>query len=659
MTLSGFTPELNQVFHYMISKPVTPPKLLLFIFLLFIAIISVNNTTAHGAPTAAVQLFPMHSAIEKNVQFWENIYATYSLNDAVIHDSSDLSKIYEVVSLHAPDTPDATKLNKEILKQTKAKYSKLLKRLSTQQPASQQEKKIASLFLGSDKKRQMEAAATNIRSQRGQRERFIEGVIRSGSYITEMKRILKNYGLPEDLVYLSHVESSFNFRAYSKFGAAGIWQFTRGTGKQYLTINYSLDERLDPILATHAAAKYLKNSRRKLGNWPLAITSYNYGLAGMLRAEKEKTSYENIFKSYQKGHFKFAARNFYSEFLAALIVAKKLEIDLKDRINPPNKSRYLSLPGYIHIDTVCSHFNLSKSDLIKHNPALRKPVISGEKLIPKGYSLRLPAQKDTNTKIAALPRSTFRNSQLQSKQHRVQRGETAIGIAKKYGVSLKKLLKANNLDELATIFIKQKLRIPGQNISSADSHHTPVIKRTQSKTTGKISIPTLSTNKKRLPAEKESEYIPKKDPTVYNVFDLQTKNGIRVGYIVVQPEESLGQYAEWLNSDIKTIFALNNLVSDAAISPGEQLLLPFDHQSPTLFEDKRLDFLQETEEGFFSAFTVVGQKIYQVSDGDTFWDICYNKFEIPFWLLERYNSSINLQKLNRNQKLIIPLLQQI
>ena len=100
----------------------------------------------------------------------------------------------------------------------------------------------------------------------------------------EIKRLFRAYNLPEELAYLPHVESSFNFKAYSKYGAAGIWQFTRETGKRYLTIDHTRDERLDPILAAHAAAKYLKNSYDALNNWPLALTSYNYGLSGMLRA---------------------------------------------------------------------------------------------------------------------------------------------------------------------------------------------------------------------------------------------------------------------------------------------------------------------------------------------------------------------------------------
>ena len=168
----------------------------------------------------------------------------------------------------------------------------------------------------------MAVAAESVRSQTGQRERFLAGVIRSGAYIPAIKQVLRSYGLPEDLAYLPHVESSFNTAAYSKVGASGIWQFTKSTGKTYLRIDQAVDERSDPLIAAHAAAKYLKNSYNQLGTWPLALTSYKYGTAGTKRALNEKGSYERIFTEYNKGHFKFASRNFYAEFLAAKEIAR-------------------------------------------------------------------------------------------------------------------------------------------------------------------------------------------------------------------------------------------------------------------------------------------------------------------------------------------------
>jgi len=152
-------------------------------------------------------------------------------------------------------------------------------------------------------RKKIRQAASNIRVQIGQKERFRAGVIQSGAYIKEIKKILLANDLPEDLAYLPHVESSFNIKASSKYGAAGIWQFTRSTGKNYLRIDTIIDERKDPFQSTHAAAAFLKKNYNLLHNWPLAITAYNYGPAGMLRAVKKYGSYEMIFKKYNKGYF--------------------------------------------------------------------------------------------------------------------------------------------------------------------------------------------------------------------------------------------------------------------------------------------------------------------------------------------------------------------
>jgi peptidoglycan lytic transglycosylase D len=619
------------------------PGPLLFITVFFFTL---QHNTVSG------QDFPHYKAIEKNVHFWEKIYSTYSLNQTVIHDSKDLSKIYEVINLLGQPTEKAAQANAKAEKRAIKKYTAILKKLSKQRPVTKEEKRIAALYTGKYRSRDMGQAAKRVRSQKGQKERFRKGVIRSGKYLPEIKRVFRANHLPEDLAYLPHVESSFNTKAYSKFGAAGIWQFTRSTGKRYLHIDYAIDERLDPILATHAAAKYLKNSYRNLSNWPLALTSYNYGLPGMIRAQEELGSYVKIFQKYNKGHFKFASKNFYSEFLAARKVAKKLEKKIK--LKSPENVSYLKLKGYSSLNTLSRHFQISAKTIQSLNPALRPPIAKGEKRIPKGYRVRLPNTTKIQNLIARVPSSLYKNKQKATRFHRVQKGETAGSIARRYGISLKHLMKLNNLDGLATIFIKQKLRIPT----------TPTIrsnksKRDYSQQTRSSKVPLLLAEKKNKPTRQQSKIFPAKDATVYNVFNIYKKNKKTLGYITVQPEESIRMYADLLKSSRSEVLNLNNLKSDASVSPGQQILLQFDKLSPTSFEEKRLDFLQETEDDFFAAFSVVGQKSYKVSAGDTLWDLCYNKFEIPLWLLERYNSTINLLRLSRNQELIIPIVQQI
>jgi membrane-bound lytic murein transglycosylase D len=615
-------------------------------------------------PTAGFcnQSFPFYPSIERNFKFWEQIYSTYSLNDAVIHDSENLSRIYEVIPRLDPALPGAQRINRKILKENQRNYSNLLKDISiSKTTTTATEKRVSELFKGPERYKRMERAAKNVRSQTGQKERFLEGVFRSRKYMKKMKDIFRSHNLPEDLAYLPHVESSFNIKAYSKFGAAGMWQFTRGTGKQYLTINSALDERLDPILATEAAARYLKNSYRALNNWPLAITSYNYGTAGMLRAVKSKGSYEKIFNSYNEGHFKFASKNFYSEFLAALKVAKKIEAGSNFKEDSSQSFHYLKLSGYMHVNHVTNYFHLDEAQIKRLNPALLSPVFNGEKLIPKGYSLRLPGGEETRQRINSIPSSLYVGMQKRSKFHRVKKGDTAGSIAELYGISTSKLKKANNLDKYATIYIRQKLRIPGFSTASFPEQGILQLKRQKEKQIQSQAyyetIPLLTSTKKNRPSTQHSTYIPPKNSDLYSVFNTFKKNSKVYGYITIQPEESLALYAQWLGSTVKKLVALHNQSPITPLEPGQKLLLVFDKLSIEHFEDKRLDYLLEIEEDFFRAYTIIGHKTYKVNSGDTFWELCYNKFDIPMWLLERYNSSINLSKLKSSQELIIPILE--
>src|SRR4029077_7956824 len=158
--------------------------------------------------------------------------------------------------------------------------------------------------------------------QRGLRERFAEGIRASRRYFPEMERIFRDEGLPAELVRLPLIESCFNLQAYSKVGAAGIWQFMPKTGRLFMRVDDLVDERRDPISSTHAAARFLGRVHDMLGSWPLAITAYNHGPDGMARAVDEVGTADigRIVRDYRGRAFGFASRNFYAEFLAALEV---------------------------------------------------------------------------------------------------------------------------------------------------------------------------------------------------------------------------------------------------------------------------------------------------------------------------------------------------
>ncbi len=349
-----------------------------------------GNTSDLGA-TVSNKNFPTFPAIQTNVAFWEKIYTTYSTSEAVIHDKYDLTKIYGVIPIVDYLQPGARQLNEPLLETAKQKYSTILTHLAQgNPPITKEEHRIAAMYQGA-RKSQLQKASESIRVQIGQKEQFREGVVRSGAYLHEIKRILRSYDLPEELAYLPHVESSFNPDAYSKAGASGLWQFTRSTGKQYLRIDHTIDERQDPLRATHAAAKFLKRNHSVLGSWPLALTAYNCGTSGMCRAKKDKGSYEKIFLEYEEGHFKFASRNYYPEFLAAIRAAQKLEQNPSSRSLQSAPLTTVRLTSRASIDDISRHFKVDINTIKTLNPAIKPSIFQEKKQLPQGYELKLPA----------------------------------------------------------------------------------------------------------------------------------------------------------------------------------------------------------------------------------------------------------------------------
>jgi membrane-bound lytic murein transglycosylase D len=425
----------------------------------------------YQTPVAAAP-FPLYSVIQKNVAFWEEIYGRYTTRQGVVHDARDLGKMYSVIELVDWDFPGSATINATLIRGEKERISNLLAEIAAGKPPRTAEaRRIAALF-SRDRPASYLQARENIRVQVGQHDRFREGTIRSGRYMLAFKKIFAAHGLPTELAYLPHVESSFNPKAHSKAGAAGLWQFTRSTGSDYLRINTLVDERYDPYLAADAAARLLKKNYQALGTWPLAITAYNYGRAGMLRAMRDKGSYEKIFTSYDQGYFKFAARNFYSEFLAALRVAKRMESSQRYRLAPPESVTSFRLQKATSLTQLCEHLNMTQEHFLQLNPALRKPVVEGIEAVPQGYLVRKPMAKKhqqptiarqppQNTPSIRAPKKVAERSQDQNIVYIVQKGDTITSIARKFRVPSRTVIAANN--QRSTVNIGVKLSIPRRN----------------------------------------------------------------------------------------------------------------------------------------------------------------------------------------------------
>jgi membrane-bound lytic murein transglycosylase D len=177
------------------------------------------------------------------------------------------------------------------------------------------------MFSGIDEHHKFTEAATRkrLRFQLGQRDIFIRGIYQSGRYLRQMEEIFRQEGLPSELTRLPFVESSFNLKARSRVGASGIWQFMRSTGRLYLRMDSSADERNDPLAATRAAAKKLKDNYNMLQSWPLAITAWNHGPNGVKRLTQKMGTTDIVeLIDVRKGRFGFASASFFASFLAAL-----------------------------------------------------------------------------------------------------------------------------------------------------------------------------------------------------------------------------------------------------------------------------------------------------------------------------------------------------
>lgn len=627
-----------------------------------------------GGECRASDPFPLYPCIKPNVTFWTKIYSEYSTTQGVIHDSRDLSIIYEVIRLENGDSRRARKTNRKRIDRVRKKYERILRQLAANpSKGSKDARRVATLFGSKATRSHFRGAVRRIRCQVGQKDRFRRGLIRSGAYIDEIKKVFTSYGLPVDLSYLPHVESSFNPRAYSRFGAAGIWQFTHSTGKRFMSVNYTVDERWDPIRASHAAAKLLKSNNLKLGGWPLAITAYNHGVSGMNRARKQKGGYESIFENYRGRRFKFASRNFYSEFLAAREVAKNADSYFgRLKTQRPVKGRETVLQGYASITDISRHFGVSIETLKQFNPALRPPVYRGQKYVPKGYTLRLPAGQSVETASLKLPENIYQSRQKHSSIYLVRKGDTVGRIARIHGIRTDDIIIANNLGSRALILPGQNLRIPApgkQPVRLASVQKTK--KENLVPADAKIAaVEKIALPEKKKPVQKPVKpSIPPKisqppiDPEAVTgsliVEEVTHRRGRTVGIIRVGVEETLGHYADWLEIPTKEIRRLNGFPYGRVVRVNEAIKIPLHKIPKDQFEEKRFEYHKEMQEDFFSAYRIEEVKTYNIKNGDNLWSLCLETFQVPFWLINKYNPELDVNKLRPSQKIRIPVVEEI
>ena len=303
------------------------------------------------------------------------------------------------------------------------------------------ERRILSLWPDDVGNRTLSAAVDRLRFQRGQADRFRAGLIRAGRWKPHILEVLRQEGVPLELAALPHVESSFDPTAYSRAGAAGMWQFTRSTGLRYMRIDHIVDDRRDPFFSTVAAAQLLRGQLRSaagLGACHHRLQPRSGGECAYAVRSTGTDRIEVILREYDGRAFGFASRNFYVAFLAAVDVDANAEEYFGPLTpDPEAQTSIVDVPDFLTVSALASAFNISRDELRSWNPALTAAVWSEEKFVPKGFRLRLPSQQvpDPLELMASVPASQRYTAQRPDILHRVQRGDTLSRIAARYRVS--------------------------------------------------------------------------------------------------------------------------------------------------------------------------------------------------------------------------------
>lgn len=584
---------------------------------------------AEGIDYPGKDLFPLPPSLVDAVRFWIQVYGVYDCNQYVFHDMENLAVIYEVVRIESldPERPDMElgPEQKAFLQQKKDSYRRLLAALASPETdfdrLSAEQERIFHLFGGNRTREVYARAAGNVRAQRGQKNRFRKGLERKGRYVEFVHGALRSQGLPLELAALPQVESCYNYKARSSAGAAGIWQFTRPTGRLFLRIDRAIDERLDPIRSSEAAARLLRRNWEELGSWPLAITAYNHGLGGMkkARAALGTSDIGEIVARYRGPYFGFASRNFYAEFLAALYgMEHATEYFGEVTPEPPIRFEEVQLPHSSSLPLIAGRLGVSVADLSDLNPGFQQGILSGANRLPRGYWLRVPLCSDHGDLVARLL-------------------SEAEGTVTEAGAEQKAVEGAAPSQRAAL----------ERSVKSAESPPREGGGILWGVATAEASV-----------AEPEREGGILQNASAFSTWRpaeiLVRGNGrLLTGLTRVEPEETPALYAAWLKVPVRRVLHWNRLSPGGRLRSGQTVKLVFEKVAPEQFQKARLAYHRRVEENFLKQYTVPRTFFHLLGKGETLWTLS-ESYKVPYWLLKRYNPSLDFRPPRSGEVVRIP-----
>lgn len=511
---------------------------------------SPGDPAVTALPTVSVATvdaqFPRPAVLAPNIAFWTQVFTQYSAYQSIIHWQGAPQKIYAVLDFR----DDRDRLGEAAARRLQIRAEKAVERevntylrhvqqlSKTPEKLSPVERKLYDMFAdGSDPDRWSDQIG-RFRSQRGLKEATERALHTSGQYLPKMEQIFAAQGLPVMLTRLPLVESSFNVEAYSKAGAAGLWQFIPSSARIYMRLDEAVDDRRDPWTSTEAAAQHLKQDYAALGNWPLAVTAYNFGRDGLARGLREVngSQLDDLLTRWDGRRFGFASRNFYAEFIAASDVARDSAAHFGD-IERRDPIEFESAPTahYVSYETLRNCAGVDEETFRSLNPGFRPEVLDGRLYVPPQTTVRVPVGKGQAFQAAyqALgDDQRFDQQRFYYVRYRVQGGDNLGAIARRYGVGIATLKEANGIGTRTFIRAGQFLRIPPRG--------------------GARSVKVAA----------------KTEPTI------ATASGITYLMHRVRPGQNLTSIAEQYRTTIATLRQLNGLEESQVIRAGATLKVP-------------------------------------------------------------------------------------
>ena len=448
-----------------------------------------------------------------------------------------------------------------------------------------------------------------------------------------------------------------------------------------MRVDHVLDERNDPFLATEAAAKLLAYNYSITGNWPMAITAYNHGLAGVRRAMRKHgdTAYADILRNYKGRAFGFASRNFYVAFLAAKEIDQNPERYFPGVVpEPPEAYTVFTLNDYMPVDELLPVVGLSQREFAQHNPALQPTIWQGSKYIPRDFALRVPANRvngSIDELLASIGEEQRYEAQLPDLFHTIVRGDSLSKIADTYDTSVSTLVALNGLRSRHRIRAGQQLRLPAAGpapavVAAAAEPSAPetVTPAAEPPAEALADVPALPASPAPAAAtvadgavddvmgdeDEGGEQVVSlqsallSDPSDYTIADDQT--------IEVHPLETLGHYADWLGIRTQRLRDINGLAFRTPVEVGKRVKLDLGSASVQDFERLRSEYHRQQQDTFFRHNTITGVREHRVARGESLWILSLRRYNVPIWLFRQYNPEIDMHRVTTGTRVRFPLL---